>query len=154
MSLIFAKYIVLNDLNFSGVGSSYGSWFYGEIDFQGHHVERHAANGNAGSLITHFRAGAVMKNLVLDFYGDNTSSRSWWYGIITYHYGTIDNLMIKYICFYFFLNIIYCQPLSISSRTIFKFWFCQLSTLNYIIFFPPVIMWVNNIIVLIFICIH
>ena len=89
------KYIVLNDLNFSGVGSSYGSWFYGEIDFQGHHVERHAANGNAGSLITHFRAGAVMKNLVLDFYGDNTSSRSWWYGIITYHYGTIDNLMIN-----------------------------------------------------------
>ncbi len=85
------KYIVLNDLDFTGSTTIYSSWFYGEIDFQGYHMTRNA-QGAALKLFEQFRSSAVIKNLVIDFYFDNSSSREWYYGLITYNYGTVDNV--------------------------------------------------------------
>ena len=88
------KYIILNDIDMTSYNVKYGNYFYGEIDFQGYHLKRNV-QGSSQSLFEHFRSSAVLKNLVVDFTIDNTASRNWWYGLITYHYGTIDNLMIN-----------------------------------------------------------
>lgn len=85
------KYIVLNDLDFTKNNTYYSSWFYGEIDFQGNKLIKNALSANA-RLFEHFRSSAVLKNVVYDVHLDNTSSREWFYGLITYNYGTLDNI--------------------------------------------------------------
>ncbi len=88
------KYIVLEDLDFTGLNSAYGSYFYGQIDFQGHHVKRNVTNANY-RIFENTRSSAVLKNIVVDYYLDNTTSKSDYHGIVAYHYGTIDNAILN-----------------------------------------------------------
>ena len=88
------KYIVLNDLDISNLNKGIGNYFYGEVDFQGYHLKKNVL-GTSSRIFEQFRSSAVLKNIVVDYYLDNTSSRTWWYGLITYNYGTVDNIMIN-----------------------------------------------------------
>lgn len=88
------KYIVLNDLDISGMNSGISNYFYGEVDFQGYHLTKNVV-GTSSRIFEQFRASAVLKNIVVDYYLDNTSSRTSWYGLITYNFGTVDNIMIN-----------------------------------------------------------
>ncbi|MDO4996174.1 MAG: glycine rich domain-containing protein [Bacilli bacterium] len=88
------KYIVLNDLDISSMNRGIGNYFYGEVDFQGYHLKKNVLS-TSSRIFEQFRSSAVLKNIVVDYYLDNTSSRTWWYGLITYNYGTVDNIMIN-----------------------------------------------------------
>ncbi len=88
------KYIVLEDLDFTNYNSYYGSYFYGEIDFQGHTIKRNLA-GSSTRLFEYPRAGSLFKNIVMDYYLDNTTSVNEYYGFARYFYGTIDNMVVN-----------------------------------------------------------
>lgn len=88
------KYIVLNDLDMTGINSGISNLFYGQVDFQGFHLKKNV-QGQSSRLFEQFRSSAVLKNIVVDYTIDNTSSRNWFYGLITYNYGTVDNIMIN-----------------------------------------------------------
>ena len=89
------RYIVLSDLEFMNSSSKYyGYSFYGEIDFQGHTIKTNAQGRNSYILYS-LGAGGTVKNLVMDYYLDNQSARSYYYGFAYTNYGTIDNLMIN-----------------------------------------------------------
>lgn len=88
------KYIVLNDINMVNVNNGISNYFYGEVDFQGFKLIKNV-QGTASRLFEQFRSSAVLKNIVVDYTIDNTASRNWYYGLITYNYGTVDNLMIN-----------------------------------------------------------
>ena len=89
-----AKYIVLNDLDFTKSSSNFGSTFYGEIDFQGHKVKSNVVS-RGNYILYSLGSGGLIENLVLDYTIDNTSPRSSFYGFAQYNYGTFDNLMIN-----------------------------------------------------------
>lgn len=88
------KYIVLNDLDFTRIGTVYSAYFYGDLDFQGHTLTFNVI-GRSSYLFHTISASAKIRNLVLDVNLDNTSSVRWWRGFTYRNYGTIDNLMIN-----------------------------------------------------------
>lgn len=88
------KYIVLNDLDMTGRNTGISSYFYGEVDFQGYHLIR-SVQGSSSSVFEQFRAGAVLKNIVVDYYLDNAAGRWNYYGLINNNLGIIDNLVIN-----------------------------------------------------------
>ena len=88
------KYIVLNDLDFTKSGSVFGSTFYGEIDFQGHKLILNV-QGRSSYVIHTLGSGGVVKNVVIDQTIDNTSVRTYYYGLIYTNYGTVDNMIIN-----------------------------------------------------------
>lgn len=89
-----AKYIVLNDLDFTKSSSAFGNTFYGEIDFQGHTVISNVQS--RGSYLIHtLGSGGLVENVVLDYTIDNTSARSSYYGFIYTNSGTVDNMIIN-----------------------------------------------------------
>ena len=87
------KYIVTNDLDFTGINRTYTTVFTGEIDFQGHKVLRNV-NGSSSNIMQTLGATGVVKNLVLDITIDNTVERQGWYGFFYEPYGIITNVMI------------------------------------------------------------
>lgn len=88
------KYIVLNDLDIRNINRNIAYSFFGEIDFQGHKLTWNVLN--RPSYIFHtVRSSALIQNLVIDAYLDNTSSKSWWYGMSYVNYGTFDNVFIN-----------------------------------------------------------
>lgn len=87
------KYLVLNDLDFSRIGTVYTSWYYGQIDFQGHKLIRNVQSAG-NRLFEQFRSSAVLKNVNMEMHLDNPTGREWYYGLITYNFGTIDNIYL------------------------------------------------------------
>ena len=89
-----AKYIVLNDLDFTKSSSAFGNTFYGEIDFQGHTIISNVQS--RGSYLIHtLGSSGLVENVVLDYTIDNTSARSSYYGFIYSNSGTVDNMIIN-----------------------------------------------------------
>lgn len=88
------KYIVANDLDFSGNNTYYSSYFYGEIDFQGHKLIYHAKRSN--SYIFHsLMSSAVLSNVVIEAHLDNPSAKSYFRGITYRNFGRIDNFQLN-----------------------------------------------------------
>lgn len=88
------RYIVLNDLEFMSTSKTYGYYFYGELDFQGHTIKTNTKS-RSSYLLYALGSGGTVKNLVMDYYLDSASARSYFYGFVYTNYGTIDNLMIN-----------------------------------------------------------
>ena len=88
------KYIVLNDLDFTRSGSAFWNTFYGEVDFQGHKIIMNVQNRNSYIMHT-LGSGGVIKNVVLEQTIDNTSVRTYYYGLLYQNYGTVDNIIIN-----------------------------------------------------------
>lgn len=86
-----AHYVVINDLDFT-TGTTIPE-FYGEVDFQGHTITVHWAN--RAYLIQNLRAGAVVKNVVIDLKMDNTNAVAYYSSIAQYNYGKIDNVILN-----------------------------------------------------------
>ena len=86
------KYVVVNDLDLKSI-NKYIYDFYGEIDFQGHNIELNF--DNRLYFIRYLRSGGVVKNIVVNYYEDNTSSKSWTSPFIYVNYGTIDNIIFN-----------------------------------------------------------
>ncbi|MBQ8131136.1 MAG: hypothetical protein IJ193_01445, partial [Bacilli bacterium] len=89
------KYIVLNDMDFGKTSYSYESYFYGEIDFQGHTITRKVVSSGNNRMFYSTRAGAVVKNLVVDYYLDNITSVTNFHGIVYSNSGTLDNIIVN-----------------------------------------------------------
>lgn len=87
------RYIVLNDLDIRNINRSIGYDFYGEIDFQGHKLIYNVVN-RPNYVIYRTRSSSIIKNLVLDVYADNETSKSNLYGVVQYSYGTFDNVFV------------------------------------------------------------
>ncbi len=87
------RYIVLNDLDIRNINRYIGYDFYGEIDFQGHKLIYNVVN-RPNYVIYRTRSSSIIKNLVLDVYADNETSKSNLYGVVQYSYGTFDNVFV------------------------------------------------------------
>ena len=87
------KYVVINDLDLTGIYRTYTTTFTGEIDFQGHTVKRNVKRASSYVLQTIGSTG-VVKNLVLDITIDNTIERQNWYGFFYENHGNINNVMV------------------------------------------------------------
>ena len=95
------EYIILNDLELSGDGSQYRFGtdkfgFNGVIDFNGHTITIHTKKHNGSQpLFYRIEERGVLKNLVLDYYIDETNYLSGKDGIFSFNYGTIENIQIN-----------------------------------------------------------
>lgn len=85
------KYLVANDLDFRNVNRTYGDAFSGTVDFQGHQVLLNI-QGRPSALMSNVSSDGVLRNLDIHYYLDNPSAKSTYYGLVTYQYGTIENL--------------------------------------------------------------
>ena len=93
-------YILLNDLDLSGVGSQYrfgtnAVKFNGKIDFNGHkikvHTEKHA---NFQPLFYIIGEEAIIQNLVLNYYIDDVDMHGI-EGVFDSNYGKIENIQVN-----------------------------------------------------------
>ena len=87
------KYLVLNDLDFREDGRKIGFWFSGKIDFQGNKIYRDV-NGSANNLMSYIKPDAVLENINVHFYLNNTTPKGDYYGLFYDFRGTVTNLKI------------------------------------------------------------
>lgn len=91
---MYGYYLVTKDLDFSGRSGGYGSTFQGSVDFQGHKVTISQKTG-MNSLMSTIGGGGVVKNLDLHFLLNQDTIDTYFYGLVTYNYGLINNVRIS-----------------------------------------------------------
>ena len=86
-------YISLVDLDFRGNTSKYTGTFNGTLDMQGHKILIDSAPSRA-YLIDNLGGGGVIRNADIHFYLNNTSAKSYYYGLLYDNYGTLQNIIV------------------------------------------------------------
>ena len=97
----YGEYIVLEDLDFSGVsGSNYrfgntSPEFEGKVDFNGKTITRDASTNNP--LFYSVEENAILENIVLNIKMNNTIESSGYMGLMNNNYGMIRNVQLNII---------------------------------------------------------